>query len=98
MSPAMVSVIVTVLNEGKHLRDLLESLVVQEPPYEVIVVDAGSTDGTVQIAKRFTQDFPGFHLHHQPGSRGDGRNFGAQHAKGDYLAFIDGDCIANAFW
>jgi glycosyltransferase involved in cell wall biosynthesis len=98
MAPALISVVTTVLNEGKHLRDLLESLVVQEGPYEVLVVDAGSTDGTVEIAKRFEREFPGFRLLICPGSRGASRNYGVERAKGEYVAFIDGDCIANAFW
>lgn len=93
-----VSVVTTVLNEAQHLRDLLESLAVQEPPFEVIVVDAGSTDGTVEIARAFAKEFPDFRLLEQPGSRGASRNHGVQHAAGDYVAFVDGDCIANAFW
>lgn len=98
MSAPKISVVVTVLNEAKHLRDLLESLVVQEGPYEVLVVDAGSRDGTVEIARRFEQEFPGFRLLVHPGSRGESRNAGVAASTGDYVAFIDGDCIANAFW
>jgi len=94
----LVSVVITTLNEGKNIRDLLESLANQEPPYEVLVVDAGSTDRTVEIVQEFEKDFPVFRLLHGPGSRGHSRNFGVQHAKGEYIAFIDGDCIANAFW
>lgn len=93
-----VSVVITTLNEGKNIRDLLESLANQEPPYEVLVVDAGSSDRTVEIVKEFEKEFPVFRLLHCPGSRGYSRNVGVQQAKGDYIAFIDGDCIANAFW
>jgi glycosyltransferase involved in cell wall biosynthesis len=98
MAVPLVSVVITTLNEGKNIRDLLESLANQEPPYEVLVVDAGSTDRTVEIVKGFEKEFPVFRLLHCPGSRGTSRNFGVAHAKGDYIAFIDGDCIANAFW
>ena len=98
MSPPFVSVVITTLNEGKNIRDLLESLANQEPPYEVLVVDAGSTDRTVEITKEFVNEFPMFRLLSCPGSRGYSRNFGVQQAKGDFIAFIDGDCIANAFW
>lgn len=93
-----VSVVTTVLNEAAHLRELLESLAAQEPPYEVLVVDAGSTDGTVEIAQRFAKEFPDFRVLRHPGSRGASRNHGVQQATGDHVAFIDGDCIANAFW
>ena len=37
-------------------------------------------------------------LYVQKGNRSEGRNYGASRAKGDILAFIDADCIANAFW
>jgi glycosyltransferase involved in cell wall biosynthesis len=98
MSLPFVSVVITTRNEAKNIRDLLESLSVQETPFEVLVVDAGSTDGTVEIAKKFAAEFPTFQVHHCPGSRGYSRNFGVARARGEYVAFIDGDCIANAFW
>jgi GT2 family glycosyltransferase len=47
-----VSVIIPTLNEGERIRGLLRSL--KEAPYpekEIIVVDGGSTDGTVEIAR-----------------------------------------------
>ncbi|HLE47391.1 MAG TPA: glycosyltransferase, partial [Candidatus Thermoplasmatota archaeon] len=98
MAGPLISVIVTTLNEAKHLRDLLESLAVQEPPFEVLVVDAGSNDGTVGIANTFALEFPAFRVLDHPGSRGESRNHGVQHAQGEFVAFVDGDCIANAFW
>ena len=98
MTLPLVSVVITTLNEAKNIRDLLESLANQEQPYEVIIVDAGSTDRTVDIITEFTKEFPVFQLLHCPGSRGKSRNFGVEHAKGEYVAFIDGDCIASAFW
>ncbi|MBI2078975.1 MAG: glycosyltransferase [Euryarchaeota archaeon] len=98
MVGSLISVVVTTLNEAKHLRDLLESLAMQEPPFEVLIVDAGSADGTVEIAKRFGAEFPNFHVLHRPGSRGESRNHAVERAQGEYVAFIDGDCIANAFW
>lgn len=98
MSLPFVSVVLTTLNEGRNIRDLLESLANQQPPYEVLVIDAGSTDQTVPIINEFAAEFPVFRLVSCPGSRGYSRNVGVQQAQGDYIAFIDGDCIANAFW
>lgn len=96
--PAPVTVVITVLNEAKRLQHLLDSLSIQEPPFEVVVVDAGSTDGTQSIVRAFAETHPGFRLLVHPGSRGASRNEGARHATGDYLAFTDGDCIVNPFW
>jgi glycosyltransferase AglI len=96
--PAPVSVVVTVLNEAKHLPDLLDSLAAQEDPFEVLVVDAGSRDGSVALVEARARADERFRLVHHPASRGASRNVGAARATGDYLAFIDGDCIANPFW
>ncbi|MGB1585430.1 MAG: glycosyltransferase [Thermoplasmatota archaeon] len=91
-----VSVIVTTYNEAKHIRHLLDSLRHQDGLHEVILVDAGSSDDTVAIAKRIA-DVP-LRVIVEPCSRGAGRNIGAREATGDLLAFIDGDCIANSRW
>jgi glycosyltransferase involved in cell wall biosynthesis len=93
-----VSVIVTVRNEARHVSDLLDSLVVQEPPFEVLVIDADSTDETREIVKRYIVRYPFLRLLEHGGRRGEARNRGAKEANGQVLAFIDGDCIANPFW
>jgi glycosyltransferase involved in cell wall biosynthesis len=93
-----VSVVLTTLNEGKNIRHLLDSLVNQEYLHEVVLVDAGSADGTVAIAEGYRPRFPSMTVLRKPCRRGEGRNIGARHATGELLAFIDGDCIANAFW
>ncbi len=94
----MVSVVLNLLNEERHIRDLLDSLVVQEPPFEIVVVDAGSWDRTVEIVRRYAATYPFVSLHHKPGSRGESTNYGIARAKGDAIATIGGDCIANPFW
>jgi glycosyltransferase involved in cell wall biosynthesis len=98
MADVKVSVVLTTLNEGKNLRHLLDSLVHQENLHEVVLVDAGSEDDTLAVAESYRSRFPRLTLVQQPSRRGEGRNVGARLATGDLLAFIDGDCIANAFW
>ena len=94
----LISVVVTVRNEEGRIRNLLDSLVVQEPPWEIVVVDAYSEDGTRAIVEEYARAYPEVHLHIKGGTRGVGRNHGAERARGEVLAFIDGDCIANPFW
>jgi GT2 family glycosyltransferase len=94
----MVSVVLNLLNEKRHIRDLLDSLVIQEGPAEIVVVDAGSKDGTVETIKGYMQKHPEIRFFHHPGTRGESTNFGIAQAKGEAVATIGGDCIANPFW
>ena len=98
MADVRVSVVLTTLNEGRNLRHLLDSLVHQRFLHEVVLVDSASTDDTVAIAESYRDRLPGLTVVVQRCRRGEGRNLGAARATGDLLAFIDGDCIANAFW
>jgi len=93
-----ISVVITTRNEGRHIRHLLDSLAPQVGLYEVLLVDAESSDDTVAIAKGYESVLPRLQIVVRRCRRGEGRNIGAAMASGDYLAFIDGDCIANAFW
>ncbi len=97
--PALISVVTTVKNEEPNLPRLLDSLSGQEPPFEVIVVDALSRDRTFAIAEAWAREHPGLgRAVRRFGSRGIGRNEGARLARGDYLAFVDGDCVADSRW
>ncbi len=95
----LVSVVTTVRNEERNLAALLDSLLVQEPPFEVVIVEAYSEDSTWAIAADYASRYPDtVRAFRQGGSRGEGRNFGIEQAKGERVAFIDGDCIASPVW
>lgn len=93
-----ISVVLNLLNEKRHVRDLLDSLIVQEGPMEVVVVDAGSWDGTVDIINAYAARRDDIRLFIHPGTRGESTNYGISQASGDAVATIGGDCIANPFW
>ena len=93
-----ISVVVTVRNEEKRIGNLLDSLVLQEGPFEVVIVDAYSQDRTCDIVREYAGKYDNIHLHLKGGTRGVGRNYGVEMAQGDVVAFVDGDCIANPFW
>ncbi len=98
-APALVSVVITVRNEAQHLDQLLDSLTAQEGPLEVVLVDAQSRDGTLESATAFAERHPGLlQVFERPGSRGMGRNAGVHEARGEWVAFIDGDCFADSQW
>lgn len=94
----LISIVITVKNESKHISDLLDSLVIQEPPFEIIVVDSNSRDNTRKIVDKYHERYDFVHLYVKDSSRGEGRNYGVEKSKGDYVAFTDGDDIANPFW
>ena len=95
----LVSIVITVRNEGQHIGQLLESLVAQEGPTEIVLVDAESRDGTREVAGQFAARHPGLlRVFERSGSRGIGRNAGVHEARGEWIAFIDGDCFADSQW
>jgi glycosyltransferase involved in cell wall biosynthesis len=95
----LISIVSTVRNEERNVGALLDSLLVQEPPFEVVLVDAESRDRTFEIAQRYaTQNPDRVRAFRRPCSRGFGRNLGVRAARGDFVAFIDGDCYADPGW
>jgi rSAM/selenodomain-associated transferase 2 len=82
-----VSVIVPVINEQEQLATTL-SHVPLAPGDELIVVDGGSTDQTLDIARQFTP-----HVLNSPPGRARQMNLGAAHATGDVLLFLHADTI-----
>lgn len=93
-----ISIIITVKNEADGMNALLDSLLVQEKPFEIIIVDANSTDGTKDIVKSYSSKHPEVRLIEYDATRGESRNKGVEHAKGDVIAFTDGSCIADKDW
>lgn len=88
-----VSVIVPVYNAQKYLEQCLQSLADQTmADFEVICVDDGSTDSSVEMIRGFMQRDARFTLVQQKNQyAGIARNNGIAHAKGEYLLFLDAD-------
>jgi len=93
-----VSIVITVKNEATSISKLLESLLTQEEPFEITVVDANSGDSTQEIVRGYGKKHKEIKLYSREGSRGEGRNFGVDKARGDIIAFIDGGCEADRNW
>ena len=95
---AAISVIVPARNTAATIGETLEAIARQDldEPYEVIVVDDGSEDETVEIAER--KAGPESVVRQPQGGAGRARNLGAERAKGAVLAFTDADCFPARDW
>lgn len=92
-----VSIIIPTFNEETYIHRLFDGIAKQSyrrERFEIIVVDNGSTDKTQEIATKYADQF----LIITNKSVAGVRNYGASHAKGDLLAFLDGDCIPDKTW
>jgi glycosyltransferase involved in cell wall biosynthesis len=93
-----VSVIVPVFNGERVVRPLLNSLLHLDYPrdrYEILLVDNGSTDSTVPVAREFP-----VRVLSEPSVRSSyaARNLGIAEARHEILAFTDADCVVDPRW
>ena len=91
-----ISVIIPVYNAEKYLPVCLESLAIQTMrDFEVIIVDDCSTDSSRAVAENFLERFGGrlkiITLDKNTGSGSIPRNIGLEHARGEYVYFVDND-------
>lgn len=94
-----ISVVVAVRNEARHVRECIESLINQDyEDYEIIVVDGMSDDGTYEILKEMQKKYGFKLLRNERRNAAAGRNIGIEEAKGEIIAFIDGDAVASRDW
>ena len=89
-----VSVIVPVYNASEYIGNTLNSIINQDfDGYEIIVIDDGSTDDSLDIINRTLEniEIPYEIIHQENAGVSVARNVGVEASKGDYLVFIDAD-------
>lgn len=94
----LVSVVVPFFNSERHLAECIESLLSQENvggPYEIILINNRSSDGSASIVERYPdlivleEPTPGTYA---------ARNTGIRRARSPLIAFTDADCVAANVW
>lgn len=95
----LVSIITIFLNEERFLGDAVESILAQTyRDWELLLCDDGSYDGSTLLAKKFASRFPNRiiyldHPDHANLGMSATRNLGLKHARGRYVALLDGDDV-----
>lgn len=88
------SIIVPVYNRPDETEELLASLCEQaRPDMQVIIVEDGSQIPCEDVVKRYVGRMNVEYFNKENGGPAAARNFGAQHAKGEYLIILDSDVV-----
>ena len=99
ITPGMFSVVIPTLNEGSMLAMTTNSILgaTHWPDYEIVVVDDGSTDGSADLYERCPN--PRIRLLRAGGlGVARARNLGAEHARGEFVVFLDAHCRVAPDW
>jgi len=92
-----ISVVVPTLNSAETIRKCLDSIIKQNYPktrIEILLVDGGSHDGTLDIAG----EYPIKIIAEPRKGRGSAYDRGFREAKNDYVAYLDSDAVASVNW
>ncbi|MEA5577803.1 glycosyltransferase family 2 protein [Anabaena sp. UHCC 0451] len=95
----LVSCIIIFLNGEKFIEEAIKSIFSQTyPNWELLLVDDGSTDNSTVIALEYAQKYPEKvryldHANHQNRGMSASRNWGIDHAQGEYITFLDADDV-----
>jgi glycosyltransferase involved in cell wall biosynthesis len=94
-----VSIIVPAYNEENYIERLIESVLKQTfKDFELIIIDDCSTDRTSQIIKSYNDSRIRYLRNDTNFGVSKSRNIGIDHAGGEYVFFIDADCIPLVNW
>lgn len=93
MCGKLVSVVIPLYNKQASIANTIESVLGQTiGDFEIVVVDDGSTDNSLEIVQRFFDDRIQV-IHKKNGGVSSARNVGIRAAKGDYIALLDADDV-----
>ena len=95
----IISVVIPLFNKGKYIGKTLDSIIKQEyPNLEVIIMDGGSTDGTLKVIEKYANRYPDVINYQSKNDKGqmDAVNKGFKKANGKILTYINADDVYKA--
>ena len=96
MELPLVSIIIPLHNAERYIAGTIQSTIDQTwPKKEIIIINDGSTDNSLIIAKRHECDFIKVYTQQNKGASAT-RNLGLQYAKGEYIQFLDADDLLSS--
>jgi glycosyltransferase involved in cell wall biosynthesis len=102
METIIISAIICTYNRSNYLEKAIESLIKQDidyQKYEIIVVDNNSTDSTAEVVRQYQQKCGNLrYIFEQDQGLSIARNRGVSEARGEYVAYIDDDAVAEPKW
>lgn len=93
-----ISIVIRCLNEEAHIKRLLEGILAQNrKDFEIVIVDSGSTDKTLSIARGYPVNI--VHIQPERFSFGYSLNVGLSHSKGEFVVIVSAHCYpTNTMW
>lgn len=104
MNRPKVSFVLTNLNGARRLERTLPRLVEVVGPatfrgaYELVVVDAGSSDDSLRVLDEFGRAHGNVVVHSEPCSRGRGRELAFERSRGEHIAVLDSDTFVRSYY
>lgn len=100
MAYPSLSIIIPIYNREILIREMLDSILSQTSDnWECIIIDDGSTDGTEDVVKSYSDSDKRFRYHKRPDSHKQGgngaRNYGLSISNGDFINFADSDDVLH---
>lgn len=97
----LTSIIILTFNQIEYTKGCIESIKRYTPkPYEIIFVDNGSKDGTVEWLRRIVRETPDYRLIENKENQGfaGGNNQGMAEARGEYIVLMNNDVVVTPGW
>ena len=92
MRRGLLSVIIPVYNAEPYLAKCIDSVLSQKVPLEILLIDDGSSDGSADICRRYSEhDVRVRYFRKENGGVSSARNVGLDHALGEFVTFVDSD-------